>query len=203
MTEFAPFPLLSAKQSHLVVIDVQEKLLPSIGNHRNVTNSIHFLMDAALLLDIPVIVTEQYPKGLGPTVDPLRSHPAVAQTLEKLRFSAAEILMSDVSAFELPGTNARRHHSCQIVLVGIEAHVCVQQTALELREQGFQVFIAADCVGSRFPDDQQWGLHRMAAAGVIIATAEAIAFEWCEHAGHERFKSLSRLIRERDAKRNA
>ena len=90
----------------------------------------------------------------------------------------------------------------QLVLTGIETHICVQQTALELFERGFQVFVAADCVGSRYADDQQWALHRMATAGVIITTAEAIAFEWCERADHASFKALSRLVRDRDLQRS-
>ena len=90
----------------------------------------------------------------------------------------------------------------QIVLAGIESHICVQQTALELIQKGFQVFVAADGVGSRYADDHQWALHRMAEAGVIITTAEAIAFEWCERAGNDTFKALSRLVRDRDAQRS-
>ncbi len=109
----------------------------------------------------------------------------------------------DVSAWSSEASNLKTpiQIPSQVVLAGIETHVCVQQTALELQERGFQVFVAADCVGSRFPEDQQWGLHRMADAGVIITTAEAIAFEWCGRAGHERFKALSRIIRERDMQR--
>jgi len=187
----------TVQQSQLVVIDVQERLLPMIRDQQNVAASIRFLMDAAAILVVSAIVTEQYPKGLGPTVDLLRNHPATIKTLEKLRFSAAEALLtnawaSDVSAIEHPGGNPQ-----QIVLAGIETHVCVQQTALELSAKGLQVIVAADCVGSRFADDHQWGLHRMANAGVEITTAEAIAFEWCERADHDRFKAFSRLVRDR------
>ncbi len=202
MNDATSLTLLSAKNSHLVVIDVQEKLLPNIGNPAKITANIRFLMDAAAILDVPVVVTEQYPKGLGPTAEPLRSHPAVSNTLEKLRFSAAETLMAGVSALEISEATVAVRGARQIVLAGIETHVCVQQTALELKERGFQVFVAADCVGSRFPEDHHWGIQRMTIAGVIVTTAEAIAFEWCELAGHERFKTLSRLIRDRDSQRN-
>ena len=193
--------LLCAQNSHLVVIDVQEKLLPNIGNHARIAANIGFLMDAAAILQVPVVVTEQYPKGLGPTVEPLRHHPAATNTLEKLRFSAAETLVTGVSALGISETDVPPLPARQIVLAGIETHVCVQQTALELNERGFQVFVAADSVGSRFPEDHHWGLQRMKSAGVIITTAEAIAFEWCELAGHERFKTLSLLIRDRDSQR--
>ncbi|MBC7964784.1 MAG: isochorismatase family protein, partial [Fuerstia sp.] len=155
----------------------------------------------------------------------LRDHPVTITTLEKLKFSAAEALMTDPS---MSGVSAQGHPRSslfgfnmlppateaalsqgqprilpkQLVLAGIETHICVQQTALELFEKGFQVFVAADCVGSRYADDHQWALHRMADAGVIITTAEAIAFEWCERAGHDSFKALSRLVRNRDVHRS-
>ena len=87
----------------------------------------------------------------------------------------------------------------QIVLAGIESHICVQQTALELRHRGMQVFVAADCIGSRHAEDSRRAIDRMDRAGIVISTAEAIAFEWCEKAGTDRFKTLSRLVRDRDA----
>ena len=195
-------PLLSVQQSQLVVIDVQERLLPVIRNHLSVAASIRFLLDAAAILQVPSIVTEQYPKGLGATVELLRNHPATITTLEKLKFSAAETLLTELSVSDEAALEHPRLPAKQIVLAGIESHVCVQQTALQLFEKGFQVFVAADCVGSRNADDHQWALNRMASAGVIITTAEAIAFEWCERAGNDSFKALSRLVRDRDSQRS-
>lgn len=192
--------LLSAEHSQLVVIDVQEKLLPAICHQHNIVSAIRFLMDAAAILKVSAILTEQYPKGLGPTVESLRNHPATARTLEKLRFSAAEVLMHDAWSLQASNPTTIQIPS-QVVLAGIETHVCVQQTALDLRKRGFEVFVAADCVGSRFSEDRDWGLHRMADAGVIITTGEAVAFEWCERADHDRFRILSRIIRERDIQR--
>ena len=188
---------LTVQQSQLVVIDVQERLLPMIQHQQSVSASIRFLMDAAAILAVSAIVTEQYPRGLGSTVELLRNHPVTIKTLEKLRFSAAEALATDAWAPDASATQRLGGNPQQIVLAGIETHVCVQQTALELCEKGLQVVVAADCVGSRFADDHQWGLHRMANAGVVITTAEAIAFEWCERAGHDRFKAFSRLVRDR------
>ena len=203
MNQSFPSPLLSVPQSQLVVIDVQERLLPVIRDHEAVAASIRFLMDAAAILEVSTVVTEQYPKGLGPAIELLRNHAATVRTLEKLRFSAAELLISDA---RMPAASATKHSGDmppQFVLAGIETHICVQQTALTLCEKGFQVFVAADCVGSRHADDHAWALHRMADAGVIITTAEAIAFEWCQEAGHASFKALSRLVRDRDAQRIA
>lgn len=224
MTRRSQSPLLSGAESQLIVIDVQERLLPVIRAHQTIAASIRFLMDAAGILQVSAVVTEQYPKGLGTTVELLRNHPATSSTLEKLKFSAAEALIQDSSVpgistkensrNSLFGFNMQTHVSPasttpnqprvkpkQLVLAGIETHICVQQTALELFDRGFQVFVAADCVGSRYADDHDRALHRMSEAGVIITTAEAIAFEWCQRAGSDSFKALSRLVRDRDLQR--
>ena len=187
MTDFTNSALLTAANSQLVVIDVQERLLPAIQQYKSIAATIRFLLDAAAMMQVPAVVTEQYPKGLGSTVEPLRNHPATVATIEKLRFSAADELLNT-------GVTAN-----QVVLAGIESHICVQQTALELRRRGIQVFVAADCIGSRHAEDSRRAIDRMDRAGIVISTAEAIAFEWCERAGTERFKTLSRLVRDRDA----
>ena len=187
MTDLAHLPLLIAASSQLVVIDVQERLLPVIQHQESIAANIRFLMDAAAMMQVPAVVTEQYPKGLGRTVEQLRNHAATVATIEKLRFSAAdELLNTGVTA-------------TQVVLAGIESHICVQQTALELRHRGMPVLVAADCIGSRHAEDSLRAIDRMDRAGIVISTAEAIAFEWCERAGTERFKTLSRLVRARDA----
>ena len=187
MTDFTNSALLTAANSQLVVIDVQERLLAAIQHYKSIAATIRFLLDAAAMMQVPAVVTEQYPKGLGSTVEPLRNHPATVATIEKLRFSAADELLNT-------GVTAN-----QVVLAGIESHICVQQTALELRRRGIQVFVAADCIGSRHAEDSRRAINRMDRAGIVISTAEAIAFEWCERAGTERFKTLSRLVRDRDA----
>ncbi len=187
MTDFTNSALLTAADSQLVVIDVQERLLPVIQHYKSIAATIRFLLDTAAMMQVPAVVTEQYPKGLGLTVEPLRNHPATVATIEKLRFSAADELLNN-------GVTAN-----QFVLAGIESHICVQQTALELRRRGIQVVVAADCIGSRHAEDSRRAIDRMDRAGIVISTAEAIAFEWCERAGTERFKTLSRLVRDRDA----
>lgn len=187
MTDLAHLPLLIAASSQLVVIDVQERLLPVIQHQESIAANIRFLLDAAAMMQVPAVITEQYPKGLGRTVERLRNHAATVATIEKLRFSAAdELLNTGVTA-------------TQVVLAGIESHICVQQTALELRHRGMQVLVAANCIGSRHAEDSLRAIDRMDRAGIVISTAEAIAFEWCERAGTERFKTLIRLVRARDA----
>lgn len=190
--------LLTAERSRLVVIDVQEKLLPAISDQDQLLKNIRFLLDAAEILSVRTILTEQYPKGLGATVDALSGHPVIATRLEKLRFSAADVLRESIG-----NENASALKPLQIVLAGIETHVCVQQTALDLVAEGIMVFLASDATGSRHSADQLQSLRRMEAAGVIVTTVESIAFEWCEAAGTEQFKALSRLVKNRDGGPNA
>ncbi len=185
--------LLNADRSRLVIVDVQEKLFPSIHDREQLLKNIRFLLDAAEILNVRTVLTEQYPKGLGPTVSELSGHPVIAARLEKIRFSAAEVLRQS-EQFDTVSSP----EPIQVVLAGIETHVCVLQTALDLVSQGIAVFIASDAVGSRHPIDHTHCLRRMESAGVILTTAESIAFEWCEAAGTEQFKALSRLVRNRD-----
>lgn len=179
---------MSAARSVLLVVDLQERLLPVIAEKTIVADSVMFLMDVAQLLNVPVIVSEQYPRGLGPTVAPLSAHPAVTARFEKLKFSAAEGL-----AANLPPASAGRD---QIVICGIETHVCVLQTALDLQAER-QVFVIADAVGSRRRSDHATALQRLRDSGCTVATAESAAFEWCEAAGTDVFRAISRLVRDR------
>lgn len=184
--------LLSPLRSLLVVVDVQERLLPSISEKDRLAGSIRFLLDAASILNVRTVLTEQYPKGLGRTVPEIADHCGNVLTLEKLRFSAAEVLQES-GELNRPADGMMR----QIVVTGIEAHICVQQTALDLMSAGYDVFLPTDAVSSRFQNDCETALGRLQQAGVKLTTAESIAFEWCEKAGSEEFKSLSRLVKER------
>lgn len=192
--------LADASKTSLLIIDMQEKLLPVIEDHAAVLRSTVFLVEAARLLNVPIHVSEQYPKGLGRTVPELQtalqcSSNAGAESLpvEKMRFSAAE-------AFQplLAGTRKARDAWRSVVLAGIETHICVQQTALELLASGYQVFVIADAVGSRFSSDKQTALQLLRDAGVIATSAESIVFEWCGSAEHPAFRSLSQLVRKRE-----
>ena len=178
--------LASVGASCLVLIDMQEKLLPVISGSERISERCHFLLSSAGLFSVPVFLTEQYPRGLGRTAEVLRAAVPDAVVLEKLRFSAAEVLRGVLAL--MPGLR-------QVVLVGIEAHICVLQTALDLRAAGLQVIVAADATGSRREADAATGLSRMGASGVTLATTESIAFEWCESAEHAGFRQLSGLVR--------
>jgi len=178
---------MSAGDTGLLVIDVQEKLMVKIPQAAALVRDIGFLIDAARLLDMPVQATEQYPKGLGPTVPEL-AHRLPARP-DKTAFSCCAI-PTIVETFQ-------RAARPKIVLAGIEAHVCVLNTALDLLALGFRVYVAADAVASRYAIDRKFALRRLEQAGAILTTAETCVFEWIGGSGHPRFKAISALVQER------
>jgi nicotinamidase-related amidase len=178
---------MSAGDTGLLVIDVQEKLMAKIPSAAALVRNVAFLIESARLLEVPVQATEQYPKGLGPTVPELAR--MLPQRPEKTAFSCCAVA-GLVDSF-------RRAARPKIVLAGIEAHVCVQQTALDLLGQDFRVYIPVDAVDSRCALDRDYALRRLEKAGAIITTAETCVFEWLGGSGHPRFKEVSKLIQER------
>jgi isochorismate hydrolase len=183
--------LLSRHESKLLIVDVQEKLVPMIAGIDRMLANCRMLLQGAKILGVPAFVTEQYPKGLGKTV------PQLAELLdpaaEKLRFSCAEVLEWGVATVQ---TDNR----FQLVVAGIEAHVCVLQTVLDLLGSGFQVFVAADAISSRDEFDRKIAFDRMSAGGATIVTTESVLFEWCERSGTPEFKQISQLIKDRAGK---
>jgi nicotinamidase-related amidase len=190
MTNLPPLPsspeMMSPGDTALLVIDVQEKLLPAIPLGLQIVWNIRRLLDGAKILGLPAAATEQYPKGLGPTVGELAQR--LNSILSKLTFSCGSCpeIFRD---FQERGVR-------KILLAGIEAHVCVQQTALDLLSDGWSVLVAVDAVGSRFDVDYRTALHRMDAAGAMLTTTEAALFEWCRTADTPEFKQISRLAQE-------
>jgi nicotinamidase-related amidase len=178
---------MSAADTGLLVIDVQEKLMAKIPAADAVICNIAFLIDSARLLGMPVAATEQYPKGLGPTV------PELAQRLperpDKVAFSSCAV------PAVLEGFRRTARH--KIVLAGIETHVCVLHTALDLLALDFRVYLAADAVASRYAIDWEFALRRLEQAGAIVTTSETAVFEWIGGAGAPKFKEISRLVQER------
>jgi nicotinamidase-related amidase len=179
---------LIAAETSLVVVDVQEKLLPKIHNAERIVQNIRFLLDVAALVDVQRIATEQYPKGLGPTVAAL-AEKLPAPRPEKVGFSCCAI---ESFVPELYHTQKKR-----VVLTGIETHVCVLNTALDLLAESFWVYLPVDAVGSRHVLDHETALRRLEAAGAIVTTTETIAFEWLGAANHPKFKEVSGLIQHR------
>ena len=182
--------LMTLENSALVLIDVQEKLMPAMANQAKLTARIQLMIKGCGLLNIPIVVTEQYPKGLGatvPDIELLLSNANVVGRAEKTMFSAR----AGAEAFSgLAGQGITN-----LVIVGIETHVCVAQSALDLLANGFEVYVCTDAVGSRNSNDHETALRRMENSGVIPTTVEAVLFEWCENANHESFKTISKSIK--------
>ena len=190
MSEMSPMPrspeLMSPRDTGLIVVDVQEKLLRHVPGHQRIVWNIRRLLDGAKILGVKVAATEQYPQGLGPTTSLLAERlDAIAS---KMTFSCAGC--PDI--FE----NLAVDGFHKLLIVGIETHVCVQQTVLDVMANGFRAYLAVDAVGSRFAEDRRVALRRMELAGASLTTTEAVLFEWCEIAGTPEFKRISELVRE-------
>ncbi len=175
--------LIDAGRSLLLVVDMQERLLPVIHDGGSVIAGTAWLIRVATRIGVPVAALTQYPKGLGVMVPPLRELIASEAIAAKVHFSgvAARCLP------DLPGADR-----AQVVIAGVEAHVCVLQTALELAEEGKDVYVVADCVGSRRASDRDLALARMRQEGVQIVSREMAAFEWLREAGTPLFREVCR-----------
>ncbi|HKK14270.1 MAG TPA: hydrolase [Gammaproteobacteria bacterium] len=182
--------LARADTGALVVIDVQERLAGAMdpADRTRVLRNAAILLQAAGLLEVPTVVTQQYPKGLGPTEPELAAHiPDHATRLDKTAFSCcgADGFTAALSAAGRP----------QVVLAGMETHVCVLQTALELDARGYRVFVVGDACCSRDPANADNARDRLRQAGVVVTNTESLLFEWLGDARHEQFKALSALLR--------
>ena len=191
-------PLLDASRSTLVVIDFQGKLVQMVHRPAQVLETTRRLLKLADLFQVPVVLTEQYPKGIGPTEDSIRAaYDALTVPkffLEKTAFGCCgdagfEVLLQQAR----PGLAPARR---QIVIAGMETHVCVMQTVLELLGTGHEVHLCWDAVSGRGEEYRQHGLERMAAAGATITNHESVAFEWARDKNHPQFKALSALMKE-------
>lgn len=176
---------LDTARSGLLVIDVQQRLVPVIDGSQRLVSQIDRLVQAANLLDVPMAATVQYPKGLGPLVEPLAI--GLPSPEEKLDFSAAVCR----GALDHWAAESRD----QIIVTGIETHVCVLQTVLDLLAEGQRPHVVADAVSSRNVQDGQVAIDQMRDAGAVIMTSEAVLFQWLSSAAHPAFKSISQLIK--------
>jgi len=175
--------IIDRDRSLLLVIDVQKKMMPAIHDHAQVVASIVWLVRAAQKVGVPVAATEQYAKGLGPTIPEVRALLPDAAIGAKTKFScvAAECLV------RLPGADR-----AQVILAGVETHVCLLQTALELLEEGKEVYVVADGVGSRREFDRDMAIARMRKEGVRIVTREMVVFEWLGEADTPIFRAVKK-----------
>ncbi len=179
--------ILQRENSALIVIDIQEKLLPVIYESERVVDNAVKLINGFKILNSPVYFTEQYPKGLGPTESRIKSALEGRNAIHKMSFSCfgAGDLFD-----ELKSKNVQ-----QVVVCGIESHVCVMQTALDLISNGFQVQVAADAVSSRRKFDYEIALERMRSNGAEITLTESILFEMLNVCGTDEFKAISKLVK--------
>lgn len=183
--------LLDAQRSILIVIDLQEKLIPAIDKGDQVVANSGKLIEGAHRLGVPMVVSEQYPKGLGPTVEKIAAKlPNETKTVAKLTFSAAR---SEDFLREL--TTLRANGRDQMVLCGTETHVCVMQTAADLLAEDLLVYLVTDASGSRAEYNRRAGAERLSRFGAQCVSSEMVLFEWLEAAGNEEFKEISKLIK--------
>ncbi len=179
--------IISAKNSCLIVIDIQERIAPATDSPREVINGSLDLLKAAKILSVPYILTEQYSKGLGPTMIDLRNElKDNYKPIEKIHFSCMD---NEQFASELKKINPK-----QVILCGVETHICILQTALALKEAGYEVFVVSDATSSRKKQEELIAYQRLSYDGVNIVTKEMVMFEWLEKAGTPEFKEISKTL---------
>ena len=179
--------LIDRHGSVLLIVDVQEKFVPAIHDFNSVLRNCILLMGAAARLDVPMRMSEQYPEGLGHTISDLSALYTGGKPFEKTCFSCSE-----EPGFLSKLAELKRK---QVVLIGIEAHVCILQTAIGLRSAGYESFVVADAVSSRTPENRALGIERARDNGVEIVSAEMVFFEWLKRSATDEFRELSKLVR--------
>lgn len=179
--------LIRSEDSALVVIDMQERLVPAMQAPARTLKNASLLLRAAQVCGVPAILTEQYPKGLGATVPEIAAAAGSSPIIEKLHFSC----MEDSEFLQAFSELGRK----QAVLAGMEAHVCVVQTAASLCEAGYDVFVVSDATASRTLGSEAACITRLNASGVSVVTTEMVVFEWLGKAGTPAFKQLLPMIK--------
>jgi len=175
---------LNREDCLLLVIDIQERLMPVICNNEEVFRNANRLIKGMEILGVPVIVTEQYPNGLGSTCKEIELTDGL-KVLEKITFSC----------FQNDNIKDSLHGKKQIIICGVEAHICVLKTALDLLDEGYEVHLIADAISSRTLENKAIAVERMKQSGAFIASAEMILFQLLDKAGTDEFKLISKLIK--------
>ena len=179
--------LISPDRSQFLMIDVQDRLAAAMPEREQIVRNCAVLLKAANELGVPVVASEQYPQGLGHTVAELSALTEPEERLEKVECSCVQN--------EALADRLKRTGRDQIVIGGVEAHVCVLQTAFDALSRGSEVFVVADAVGSRQATSKELALRRLEAGGASVVTTEMVVFEWLQSASAPAFKALSKLIR--------
>ncbi len=179
---------LTPENSVLLVVDYQQRIMPAIRNHQEVLDKAAALIEGARQLSVPIVVTEQYPKGLGHTVDSIKAVAGDnATTFEKTAFGA----LNDRDT----ANHLRFLNKPHVVVCGVETHVCVSQTVLKALEDDYTVHLVVDATSSRHKIDHKTALTRLSQAGVILHTVESLLFTWLNDSAHPQFKTLQGLIK--------
>ena len=180
---------IAREDTQAMIVDVQERLTPHIYDHENIVKKTVTLIKGLQALNVPIMLNEQYKKGLGDTLPEVREVLAGsnAKGFEKVTFSACDNKDS--------WNHLAQQNRSVVLLFGVEAHVCVLQTALDLLDNGMQPVIIGDAVGSRFPYDKKQAIRRIRRAGGVITTVETILFELCRSSEDPAFKTISNLIK--------
>lgn len=178
---------LNKEDSLLVIIDIQERLARVMEKRQNVIDNVLHLVEMSKLLSIPIILTEQYPKGLGQTVEEIKTALPEYRPIEKLSFNCC----NEREFISAIGSYNRK----SIILTGMETHICVLQTALGLLKEGYKVHIVSDAVCSRSYENHRVGLELMRDAGAVITCTETVLFQHLQVAGTEEFKAISKRIK--------
>ncbi len=176
------------EQTVAVVVDMQERLFPHIHKNKQLQKNCEILIDGLKTLNIPLIVTEQYKKGLGGTIDNIAKKVKDRPVFEKIAFSCC-----DDSRFKLHLEEGS--YKKNVILLGIEAHICVMQTAIDLKAQGHNPVIIEDCISSRNPKNKRIAINRMLQEDITVTSYESILFELCREAGSDTFKTISKLVK--------
>jgi isochorismatase family protein len=169
-----------------LVVDVQERLLPVLHGAGEMVGRCRVLLQGMRALGVPLLATEQYPKGLGKTVPAVQLLLDGAPVFEKTRFSACLPQVGEI---------LKQKRIANVVLAGAETHICMLQTVLDLRAAGLEVYVPFDCTASRHPDNKENGLQQMRDAGAVVSNTESLLFMLLGDAGHPAFKAVSKLIR--------
>jgi len=176
---------IQAEDTILLLVDVQEKLYPVMDNKEQLLDKVRILLEGAKALGVPMVAARQYPKGLGDCIPELRAY--FNGYFDKVSFSCCG---TDEFAAALAATGRKK-----VVIAGIEAHICVLQTVIDLKQAGYVPVVVADAISSRRRQDYEIALRRMEAEGALLTTVEAILFELCRKAGSEAFKAISKLVK--------
>lgn len=166
-----------------LVVDYQEKLIPVMSNKEQLLRNSCILLEGLKILDVPMVITQQYTKGLGMTVEEITKAAGTAEYIDKISFTAYDCVEEKIKAKKY------------VIVCGIESHICVLQTVIDLKEAGFVPVLVADCISSRKESDKQVALERARQEGAIVTTYESLLFELLKVAGTETSKKIQKLIR--------